>query len=297
MIVLMDIAILGIGAGLVGAVMGSFAAAQVWRLRAAQLVEDKKAGEKVNAEEYKRLLPLTKQGLLKDRSIDLDTGTPLKWYDLVPIISWLILRGRSRYSGRPIGWMEFVAEVIMAALFVAVVLWWPWSLADPLEWLKLGVWLVALVALAINFMYDARWFLLVSGLNWLVIGCGVVFASIVWLQSGDIATVWSILGSVAILGGLYGALWLVSRGKWVGEGDIYLGTGLALLLADWRLAFVALFAANLVGTLVIIPQLAQKKLERGSHVPFGPLLIIGFVLAWFFGNTIIEWYLGLVLFS
>ena len=66
--------ILSIVAVVVGAAMGSFAGAQVWRLRARQLVEEKQAGEKVDAKEYKRLLPLTKRGLLTDRSIDLDTG-------------------------------------------------------------------------------------------------------------------------------------------------------------------------------------------------------------------------------
>ena len=123
-----------------------------------------------------------------------------------------------------------------------------------------------------------------------------MFATIVWIQSGgDFTALWSILGSVAILGGLYAVLWAISQGRWIGEGDIYLGIGLGLLLADWRLAFVALFAANLVGTIMILPNLVSRKLERGSRVPFGPLLIIGFLVAWFLGGPLIEWYLGLVL--
>ena len=74
MMVLMNEIILGTVAAVTGAALGSFAGAQVWRLRARQLVEEKQAGEKVDAKEYKRLLPLTKQSVLTDRSIDLDTG-------------------------------------------------------------------------------------------------------------------------------------------------------------------------------------------------------------------------------
>ena len=287
---------MAISAGVIGAAMGSFVVAQVWRLRAQQLKAEKGQGEAVDLAEYKRLKPLMKRKVRSDRSTCLSCGHTLEWYDLLPIVSWLALRGKCRYCKASIGWTELLVELVMAGLFVVTILTWPWSLTNVLEWAKLVVWLVALVALAINFIYDARWFLLVSGLNWLLIGCGVVFSAITLVQSTDVlVSLWSILGSVAILGGLYGALWLYSRGKWVGEGDIYLGTGLALLLADWRLAFVALFAANLVGTLAILPQLVSKKLERGAHIPFGPLLIIGFLIAWFFGETIVSWYSQLVL--
>ena len=292
----MDIVIIAISAGVVGAAMGSFVVAQVWRLRAEQLKAEKEHGEAVDLVEYKRLKPLMKRKVRNDRSTCLSCGHALEWYDLLPIISWLALRGKCRYCKALIGWTELLVELAMVGLFVATVLVWPWALTGALEWTKLIVWLVALVALAINFIYDARWFLLVSGLNWLLIGCGLVFATITLVQSEDtLASLWSVIGSVVILGGLYGALWLYSRGKWVGEGDIYLGAGLALLLADWQLAFLALFAANLVGTLAILPQLVTKKLERGTHIPFGPLLIIGFLIAWFFGKAVISWYTQLVL--
>jgi len=77
---------------------------------------------------------------------------------------------------------------------------------------------------------------------------------------------------------------------WIGFGDIKLGLGLALLLADWRLAFIALFAANLIGCLIVLPAMAMKKLKRNSHVPFGPLLIAGFVIAGLAGNYLMSLY-------
>ena len=57
----------------------------------------------------------------------------------------------------------------------------------------------------------------------------------------------STLGAVLILSGVYLVLYFISKGRWIGFGDIKLGLGLALLLADWQLAFVAIFAANLIG--------------------------------------------------
>ncbi len=296
MMVLMNEIILGTVAAVTGAALGSFAGAQVWRLRARQLVEEKQAGEKVDAKEYKRLLPLTKQSVLTDRSIDLDTGKQLKWYDMIPVISWLMLRGKSRYSGKPIGLTELLLEVSMAAIFALSVLFWPAPLDQPLEIVKLLLWLAALVPLAINFVYDIRWMALISYCNWLIIALGLVYAGVTVYQAGDwVAAALSVASSVLILGGLYGLLWLVSRGKWVGDGDIYLGAGLGLFLADWRAALVGLFLANLIGTLIVLPGLVTGKLARKSQVPFGPLLIAGCVLAWFVGVPIVEWYQSLLL--
>ena len=296
MMVLMNEIILGTVAAVTGAALGSFAGAQVWRLRARQLVEEKQAGEKVDAKEYKRLLPLTKQSLLTDRSIDLDTGEQLKWYDMIPVISWLVLRGKSRYSGKPIGLTELLLEVGMAAVFALSVLFWPAPLDQPLEIVKLLLWLAALVPLAINFVYDIRWMVLISYCNWLIIALGLGYAGVTVYQAGDwVAAALSVVSSVLILGGLYGLLWLVSRGKWVGDGDIYLGAGLGLFLADWRAALVGLFLANLIGTLIVLPGLVTGKLARKSQVPFGPLLIAGCVLAWFVGVPIVEWYQSLLL--
>lgn len=280
---------------LLGAALGSFAAAQVWRLRADQLETDKRSGEPIDSVEFKKLKPLLGKTFKSDRSRCLSCHHELKWYDLLPIISWVTLAGRCRYCKEPIGFADFALELAMAGLFAAGLVFWPGQLSEPLEVVKLVLWLVSLVALAINFMYDARWSLLVSGLNWLLIICGVIYAGIVLWQSPDVLnTLGSIAGSVFILGGLYGALWIFSRGKLVGEGDIYLGIGLGLLLADWQLGFLALFAGNFIGTLVVMPQLLSRKLKRGSHVPLGPLLIIGFLIAWFFGAMIVDWYRELI---
>lgn len=281
----------GLILGYLGAVFGSFAGAQVWRLRARQLVDDKKEGREFDESELKNLKPLIGKKVRDDRSRCLHCRHDLAWYDLLPVVSWLGLGGKCRYCRKPIGYTEILLEVTLGALFGLSFLMWPEELTDPLEVVKLGLWLVALVALAINFVYDAKWFLLDGRLNLLVIGLGVIFSGITVYQSADwVGSLVSVGGSVLILGGLYGVLWLLSKGRWVGEGDIYLGTGLALFLADWQVAFLALFAANVIGTLLVLPGMVTGKLGRGSQVPFGPLLIAGAIVAWFVGDVVLRWY-------
>ena len=103
-----------------------------------------------------------------------------------------------------------------------------------------------------------------------------------------LGTLYSVLGSTLILSGLYYVIYKFSKGKWVGGGDWQLALGLALLLADWRIAFMALFAANFIGCLIVIPAMAMKKLKRNSRVPFGPLLIAGSFVALITGNYFIS---------
>lgn len=275
--------------GALGTIFGSFAGAQVWRLRAEQLAVEKKSGEAINEQELKHLKPLLGKDFTHDRSLCLHCKHTLAWYDMIPVLSWVMLGGKCRYCRAPIGWVELALEITLGGLFALSVALWP--LTAMVEWVRLALWLVALVVLAINFVYDARWSLLVSELNWLLIGLGIVFAGITLTTAPNLMlAVWSLVGSLMILGGLYGALWVISRGSWVGEGDIYLGTGLALFLGDWRLAFVALFAANLIGTVIALSAMLAGRLGRKSRIPFGPLLIAGTLVALFAGPTIIEWY-------
>ena len=83
-----------VGVAILGAVMGSFIGAQVWRVRARQLVEDKQAGEPVDTLELRRLKPLLKP-LKDDRSQCLSCGHELRQYDLLQVVSWLAKIGRA----------------------------------------------------------------------------------------------------------------------------------------------------------------------------------------------------------
>jgi leader peptidase (prepilin peptidase)/N-methyltransferase len=290
-IMLMDNLIVYLSLIIVGLVMGSFAGASVWRLRARQLEQDKKSGEKVDHDEYKILHKLTKPSLHKDRSVCLHCSYRLRWYDLVPLVSWLILLGRCRKCKTKIGYMEPLIELGMALFFVASYMFWPFDLNDAINIMQFALWLVSGVGLAILFVYDLKWLLLPDMVNFAIIGIGLINSGLVIANSTDVVnSIYGIIGSILILSGLYWFLYVISQGKWIGFGDIKLGLGLGLLLADWKLAFVALFAANMVGCVIVLPAMLMGRLKRDSHVPFGPLLIAGYVIAGLAGGYIISIY-------
>ena len=293
---MLETILIGVSLGLLGLVLGSFAGATVWRLRARQLLDDKKAGEEYDKKELTQLLPLTKGTYGKnDRSRCLHCGYTLKWYDLVPLVSWVSLGGKCRECRKPIGVFEPLMELGTAAFFVGSFLLWPESLTTTLGLVHFVLWLIAGVLFAILFAYDYKWFLLLDRVNGALIAVGAVWAVIVIATSADpLAAGFSVAGSVAVLSGLYLVLNLVSRGLWVGWGDVKLGLGLGLLLADWRLALIALFSANLIGTLVVLPGMITGKLKSGSRVPFGPLLILGAIVAVIGGPLIAIWYSSLL---
>lgn len=281
---------------LTGLCFGSFAGAQVWRLRARQLVQDKAEGEEFDADEYKQLHKLTKNSISNDRSCCLHCSYTLKWYDLIPLFSWILLMGKCRKCRRPIGYMEPLAEIGVTLFFTLSYMFWPYPLNNTIEIARLVLWLIAGIGLAILFIYDAKWFLLPDKISFAVIGISLVSAILVVANSTDkVSTITSILGAVVILSGIYFALYIISHGKWIGFGDVKLGIGLALLLANWELAFIALFAANLVGCLIVLPAMAMGKLRRDSQVPFGPLLIIGFVIAGLAGSYLLNIYSSFLL--
>jgi leader peptidase (prepilin peptidase)/N-methyltransferase len=284
-------AVIYLALALLGLVLGSFAGATVWRLRARQLVADKKAGEAVDHAEYTQLKKLAGQKVSKDRSRCLHCSYTLRWYDLIPLVSWLSLRGRCRECHKPIGVMEPLIELGTALFFVLSYALWPYALTDATAIASLVVWLVAGVGLAIMFAYDAKWYLLPDSINFAVIGLGLVAATLAVASSDNPSgAALSVLGSVVVLSGIYYVLYLVSQGRWIGFGDIKLGLGLGLLLADWQLALIGLFLANLIGCLIVVPLLLLGKLKRNAQVPFGPLLIGGVVIAQLVGVGIVEFY-------
>lgn len=238
-----------------GAVFGSFAGAMVWRI---------KTGRKV----------------ANDRSECEHCHHKLSPLDLLPIVSWLWLRGKCRYCKKPIGWTPLVLETVLGLVFAVSFVAWPYGFTDPLSVVLLSFWLVACVMLAILFVYDLNWFLLPDKVMWPLVGVGMAFfiAKALLLGWGlNTALLELLLGLIPITG-VYYALYVVSAGKWVGFGDVKLGVFMGLVLG-WQGAMIALVLSNFIGLAAITPGLASGKLSRTSQVPFGPFLIVATLLA------------------
>lgn len=270
---------------LLGVVLGSFAGAQVWRVRARQLRTDKQTGHPYDKHEWRQLRVLLQGTLRDDRSRCLQCGHVLAWYDLLPVVSWLSTGGRCRYCQQFIGWFELVLELVLGVGLALSYLVWPWAL--PASSLLFAVWVVVALVLMILAAYDAKWQLLPDPLNYGLMALGALFVLVRMAMLHDVDLV-SLTGAVALLAGLYGGLYAISRGAWIGFGDVKLCVGLALLLGDWRLAFMTLFFSNMLGCIIVLPGLVRGQLNTRSQVPFGPLLIIGCVISLLFGGHILR---------
>lgn len=288
--------VIGGALGFLGLCLGSFAGAQVWRLRARQLAEDKKAGEPYDKKEYKQLAQLRVHTGVDDRSRCLSCHHQLAWYDLIPLVSWVSTGGKCRYCRVGIGFFEPLIELSTAALFVLAYNTWQPMLTQPVLLTQFILWLIAIVMLVILSAYDLKWFLLPDKIIYPLIGVSILYAVLSLSQTSNMAdSLVSLGGAVLIFSGIYLILWLVSSGQWIGFGDVKLGLVLGLLLGKWELALLALFLANLIGCLIVIPGLLTKKLTRTTQVPFGPMMIAGFFIAAQWGGHIIDWYLSVTM--
>lgn len=252
----------------VGAAMGSFIDAFAWRLHTGR---DFVAGRSECEHCHHKLGPL----------------------DLIPIFSWLALGGKCRYCRQPIGGRVVLGELAMAVAFGLSYVYWPLGFDTWQAAALLGMWLVYLVLLGALLVYDLRWLLLPDKIVYPLIGLGFIDAGLrVSLLPGatvlDYAT-HAALGIMA-MAGVYWLLYTISKGKWVGYGDVKLAIFMGLVLG-WQKTLLTLMLANVIGLLVVLPSLLTKRLNPKSQIPFGPFMIIAFVIAGLFGDQLINWYI------
>ncbi|MBI3671354.1 prepilin peptidase, partial [Candidatus Azambacteria bacterium] len=100
--------------------------------------------------------------------------------------------------------------------------------------------------------------------------------------------------SACIASGFFLLLYLVSQGKWIGMGDVKYGVFMGFFLG-WPNVLVGLFLAYVIGAAVGVILLFFKKKGLKSEIPFGPFLIVGTLLAYFFGDYIVKWYIGTII--
>ncbi|MBQ9683892.1 prepilin peptidase [Candidatus Saccharibacteria bacterium] len=218
----------------------------------------------------------------------------LQWYDNIPIISWVALGGKCRKCRKPIGYSEILSEVGLGLAFVATFWWWPSKndlvMGDFAEVLKFGLFLVNLVLLLISFVYDAKWKELPVGI---LIASSVLALAFLGV---DIFTAYGVVGSfdwlslggaIVILPVFYYLMYKVSKERWVGGGDWILCVPLALVLENFWLALFALFISNIIGSVISLPILIRVK-NRKMTIPFGPFLILGFLVVFFLQSQILQ---------
>ncbi|MDD5041098.1 MAG: prepilin peptidase [Candidatus Peribacteraceae bacterium] len=192
--------------------------------------------------------------------------------ELVPLFSYLLLRGRCRHCSRSISVFYPLLELASALLFVLA--FFIGSTPLPSLLLAFSLWLLLLIA-----VIDARTQTIHDALN-----VSFLLFSVAYVV---------VLGRLHMAGPLlfiffFGVQWLLSRGRWVGSGDILLGAGIGFLLGGWEKALLCLGLAYMLGAAAAIFLLATKRATRKSRIPFGPFLAIATLLMVVAGNEMLR---------
>lgn len=267
---------------MLGLVLGSFINALVWRVH-----EQERLGDNTSkTAQIKR----SELSVLHGRSMCPYCRHRLAGKDLVPVFSWLWLRGKCRYCQKRIAWQYPAVELSIPLLFIFSYIFWPYGLHGS-GLLRFILWLVFLTGFGALTIYDIRWKLLPNRILYPLITLAGLQVIIVFLfYNGTLSEVTSAIWGSLILGGGFYVLYQLSQGRWIGGGDVKLGVLLGLLVGGPLNSILLLFLASFIGTLYAIPLMISRKFNRTSQLAFGPFLIIAAIIVGLFGNSIIAWY-------
>lgn len=222
------------------------------------------------------------ESIVSPRSRCPSCGAPIRWYQNIPILSWIFLRGHCANCRVPISVRYALVEALTGLLFTLVLYYFGFHWATPVFWV-----FVALLVTITFIDLDHQIIPDVISLPGIVLGFGASFL-LPWVSWGD-----SLLG--ILLGG--GSLFLVAVGyefltkkEGMGGGDIKLLAMLGAFLG-WKAVLPIVFISSLLGTLVGVPMMLAKGADGKLAIPFGPFLAGGAVIWLFWGELLVNWYL------
>jgi len=255
---------------ILGLIIGSFLNAVIYRLKA-------------------------KEKIVFARSHCPKCGHILGFWDLIPLFSFIFLKGRCRYCQAKISWQYPLIELATALIFLLGYFHY-----SPEESSILSFWFLAFGPyptylifssfLIVIFTYDLKYYLILDKVTLpaLVVALGIN----VFILDKDIL---NLLLAMAVLFGFFLFLFLISQGKWLGGGDLRLSLVMGAMLGwpNVLTAFVlACFLGAVIGLAFWARSLAKSgKIPWGTQVPFGTFLSLATLVALLWGDEILKWYL------
>lgn len=213
-------------------------------------------------------------------------ATRLAWYENLPLVSYLIQRGRCRTCGTPFSFRYFLVELLTAFLAVAVV----YKFGPTLTAFGYFVFSAALVAIT---FIDLDYQLIPDVISLPGIVAGVAFS----LVGPPTLTVWNSVIGVIVGGGILLAVawgYQAFTGKeGMGGGDVKLLAMIGAFLG-WGAIPFTLFLSSCVGSVVGIAAMIRQQADSKLAIPFGPFLSFGALCYLFFGERLIDWYMNLL---
>jgi leader peptidase (prepilin peptidase)/N-methyltransferase len=249
------------------------------------------------------------------RSRCMHCGKTLRWYELIPLISFFAQRGRCRACGKKISWQYPIVEFLTGLIFTLV----PYKIISLYQhfyspYLLIFIWVLAFLTLLLISAIDYRYRIIPDSLNIFIALLGVAVFFIhgslgdFGLNNGIVGE--SFLGSYALMffignsqivnalagvtfGILFiGLIYLLTRGKGIGFGDVKLAAAAGLLMG-WPDIALSLLLAFIVGAIVSVGLMILKRKTIHDAVPFGPFIAVGITIVFFLGYDIVNMYFRL----
>ena len=205
-------------------------------------------------------------------------GRKLKWYDMVPVFSWLVLGGKCRNCKSKISVQYPIIEGVNGILYVMI------CAVNGLEWSSVIYCFMASALLVLSII-DWRTYEIPFGINVFLFVLGIAMTI---LDRGNLVE--HLIGMICV-SGLLGILYLLTGGRAIGGVDIKLMFACGPILG-WKLILLAFFLGCIIGSVVHIIRMSVKK--AGRMLAMGPYLSAGILLAALWGNAWINWYLSLL---
>lgn len=219
----------------------------------------------------------------------------LSWTDLIPLISFVLLKGKCKYCRSPLSYQYPIVEFLTGALFV-----FTYGIMNH----ELGImglatllyYLFIVSSLIVVFFLDLKYGIIPDKIIFPAIIVSLVYISISTfypLSSNVLPSIFNHLSSAlgAFLFFLF--IYLITRGRGMGLGDVKFSFVLGLTLGIWG-TILALYIAFLTGGIIGIILILWKKKTLKNAVPFGPFLVVGFLISLFFSEQITQYFLALI---
>ena len=213
----------------------------------------------------------------------------LKWYDNIPVLSYIMLGGKCRKCKQKISPRYMLVEIFTCLCFLAsALLFWKTS---PVYAITLALTSCMLICV---FFIDLEHLIILDRFHIFIALLGIVALFY------DNYTVWydhligSVVGGGVFLLIYYGAIWALKK-EGLGFGDVKLAFATGLLLG-WQKFILAMLIASVLACIVLIPVKYFKKNPKDAEYPFGPFISVGVLVALLFGSNIVSWYVSLLTF-
>lgn len=228
------------------------------------------------------------RGLLWGRSACPHCSHQLSWRDLLPVIGFWLLKGRCRHCQTRISWRYLGGELLTGVTFAFAFLSFPQAFDDFNNFSFFLFTLFFLGILIFTALYDFFYFEIADQ----VMLPAIVIAFLFLLHPLSPGFKSGLVGATLIFVFFYLQI-LISRGRWLGGGDLRVGVLMGLTLGTQN-GIIALIVGYLIGSAISLVLMACTKLKLRSEIPFAPFLCSGSFIAFYYGETIARWYLNLL---